>query len=367
MSLYLDLVRFLAALVVFIVHANYHRFTGGLPLLWRLSDLGNEAVMVFFVLSGFVIAFVANTKERKFKDFMISRFARLYSVVFPALLLTIVLDAAGWHFGYRELFEQWGYRGQHPLARTLANLFFVNQLWFLNVRPFSNVPFWSIGYEFWYYVLFAASFYFRGSLKYLGPLGVSVLVGPKILLLLPVWWMGVLVFKITSKNSVSERYGWLFFLTSLILYFLYTYVGGHQYVFEKTEQALGASNFASLSWSREFVDSYVMGLLVSCNFIGFSAISHRFSSVLRVFERPIRYCASYTFAMYLLHYPLLQFYAAVSYDETTGKTAGVVIVVWTLVSVWLLGFVTERQKGRYKKWFSAALDRACAQKTEPNC
>ncbi len=55
-SIYLDLIRFCAAAIVFIVHANYDRFTGGgLPLLWRLQDLGNDAVMVFFVLSGYML------------------------------------------------------------------------------------------------------------------------------------------------------------------------------------------------------------------------------------------------------------------------------------------------------------------------
>ena len=94
-SLYLDLVRFLAAVIVVIVHANHERFTGGLPILWRLSGLGNDAVMVFFVLSGFVIAYVSDQKERSLEDYMVSRLARLYSVVVPALLLTVLLDWLG--------------------------------------------------------------------------------------------------------------------------------------------------------------------------------------------------------------------------------------------------------------------------------
>ena len=92
LSIYLDLVRFLAALMVFVVHANYERFTGGLPLLWHFKDLGNDAVMVFFVLSGFVIAYVAAHKERTIEEYAASRFARLYSVVVPALILTMLLD-----------------------------------------------------------------------------------------------------------------------------------------------------------------------------------------------------------------------------------------------------------------------------------
>ena len=55
-SVYLDLLRFLAAAVVFAGHAYPQRLTGGVPALWRFWSFGNDAVMVFFVLSGFVIA-----------------------------------------------------------------------------------------------------------------------------------------------------------------------------------------------------------------------------------------------------------------------------------------------------------------------
>ena len=89
-----------------IVHANYDRFTGGLPVVWRISHLGNDAVMVFFVLSGFVIAYVANSKEKTIESYFISRFARLYSVVLPALILTIIFDYFGSRIAY-ELYDSW--------------------------------------------------------------------------------------------------------------------------------------------------------------------------------------------------------------------------------------------------------------------
>src|ERR1700680_3766033 len=95
-SIYLDLVRFLAATTVFVAHANFDRFTGGLPFLSRLGmDIANDAVIVFFVLSGLVIAYVANTKENTLREFFLSRFARLWSVVVPALFLTVILDYVG--------------------------------------------------------------------------------------------------------------------------------------------------------------------------------------------------------------------------------------------------------------------------------
>ena len=57
LSLFLDLVRVLAAFAVFLSHASWHDHTGG--LMWQLGGIGREAVDVFFVLSGFVIAHAA--------------------------------------------------------------------------------------------------------------------------------------------------------------------------------------------------------------------------------------------------------------------------------------------------------------------
>jgi hypothetical protein len=48
-------------------------------------------VVIFFVLSGYVVAFVADTRERTWRAFWVSRFARVYSVALPAPLLTHLL------------------------------------------------------------------------------------------------------------------------------------------------------------------------------------------------------------------------------------------------------------------------------------
>jgi peptidoglycan/LPS O-acetylase OafA/YrhL len=92
-SVYLDLIRFLAGLAVLLGHASYARFRG--EWLQGIGFLKHDAVIVFFVLSGYVIAYVATHKEDDIIDYSISRFARLYSVVLPALLLTVFLDNWG--------------------------------------------------------------------------------------------------------------------------------------------------------------------------------------------------------------------------------------------------------------------------------
>ncbi len=203
-SVYLDLLRFLAAAVVFAGHAYPQRLTGGVPALWRFWGFGNDAVMVFFVLSGFVIAYVADQKERTLKSYSISRFARLYSVAVPAIVLTVVADAIGSRLAPVLYSAHW-FATDNPSWRIAANLLFVNELWFTSVRPFSNVPFWSLGYEFWYYAIFAVAMYLGSWQRLVALVMIALVVGPKILLLLPVWLLGVWAYHCTGRRRSCPR------------------------------------------------------------------------------------------------------------------------------------------------------------------
>lgn len=63
-SIYLDALRLSAALLVLVSHIAYSRFSNG-DLGWmRALNLGSDAVILFFVLSGFVIAFTTAAKQR---------------------------------------------------------------------------------------------------------------------------------------------------------------------------------------------------------------------------------------------------------------------------------------------------------------
>lgn len=349
-STYLDLLRFLAALIVFIVHANYERFTGGLPGLWRLSGLGNDAVMVFFVLSGFVISYVADKKEPRLIDYSTSRFARLYSVVVPALLLTVVADWAGSHI-YPPLYQGPWFESDNPIWRLFSNLFFINELWFIPVRPFSNGPFWSLGYEFWYYVIFAAAIYAPPPWRWPLMLSVALVMGPKILLLLPVWLLGVVAYRLATRHSIPLRTGILLACGSLIVYLIFHLMDLPDLLMKITQDALGREFVLhTLKWSGQFLSSYIIGFLIALHILGVYSILSAERAPILMLERPIRYVASYTFALYLFHYPLLQFFAAVAAATDHKEAGALLVIVATTLSVWALASLTEPRKSDIKRW-----------------
>ncbi|UUZ51422.1 hypothetical protein LP420_19440 [Massilia sp. B-10] len=80
--------------------------------------------------------------------------------------------------GY-QLLKPWIYLPLHTL--------FMGELWTLTETPPWLVPYWSLGFEVWYYVLFGVMVYARGLRRVLLGGLVLLIMGPKLWLLLPVW------------------------------------------------------------------------------------------------------------------------------------------------------------------------------------
>src|SRR4051812_7064241 len=91
-SLYLDAIRLVAALLVFLSHGRFGFFSSGQN--W-LPSCGREMVIVFFVLSGFVIAYAHARRPSDWRGYASDRLSRIYSVAFPAIVLTAILDHIG--------------------------------------------------------------------------------------------------------------------------------------------------------------------------------------------------------------------------------------------------------------------------------
>lgn len=94
LSLWLDVLPAVATLVVVFSHFAYARFSGGDLQWFRDYNFGNDAVVVFFVVSGFVIAFAAG-RDGTAGAYAFNRLTRLWSVLIPALILTLVFDRYG--------------------------------------------------------------------------------------------------------------------------------------------------------------------------------------------------------------------------------------------------------------------------------
>ena len=186
-SVYLDLTRFLATVMVVLAHFDYF---GAIPKgAWGVAaEMGREAVIVFFVLSGFVIASTVAQWRPSARGYAVARLSRLYSVALPVLLLGLACAFAVRAFT-GQLPPQ-GYALDKLYVYLPFHLLFLGQHWTLSEVPPYMEPYWSLNYEAWCYLLFGLACYLRGHRRIVMTGLALALMSYKLWLLLPVWLAG---------------------------------------------------------------------------------------------------------------------------------------------------------------------------------
>lgn len=340
-SIYLDLVRFGAALLVVIFHSNIRLLT---TEVLPYSDHGyvHAAVIVFFVLSGYVISYVAQAKESTPLEYWSSRLSRFYSLAIPVVLLCPLLDMWGEALGPQ--FYVGATTHDFALVRMLTSLTYLNEIWSVSIASFSNTPYWSLCYEMWYYVLFAIITFTRSKTRVALTSATLLLLGPKILVLAPIWVLGVVLHRSESLRKMPEWMGWLLFLSSWPLYALFEHFGLTNYGSDLLLRWIGPEWHRQMVFSKFFLTDYPLALIIAANFVGFRAIAHRFAPVLLRCEKPIRWVAGYTFSLYILHQPLLQFFAAAIHGDPGGRLFYTEVIACVALSVIAISSVTEQKR-----------------------
>ena len=167
----MDGARALAAMAVLLSHERNILFldatvklSTGWELFYFLTGFGHEAVMIFFVLSGYWITktVVRRSAEGRFpwSDYAIDRLSRLWIVLIPGLLVGGLFDSIGRYGIEASIYLgtqgtntlTWDVATRLSLSNLVGNLVFLQTLL---VEPLgSNAPLWSLANEFWYYVWF---------------------------------------------------------------------------------------------------------------------------------------------------------------------------------------------------------------------
>jgi peptidoglycan/LPS O-acetylase OafA/YrhL len=357
-SLYLDLVRFFAALLVFVSHTNSRYLSQEIV---PFSSHGHLAVMFFFVLSGFVIAYVTDTKEKTFCLYWSSRFSRIYSVAIPVVLLTPLIDYSGIYLSnISEIYNE--HPGDYPWIRVISSLLFLNEAWFFSIMSFSNTPYWSLGYELPYYLIYSLAVFLKGKKRIWSIAIVSLFIGPKVLLLFPVWLMGVYLYKSDFLKQVSPFIGWMFFVFSIIFLVIWEYLGWTEEITESLKAIVGSELHKLLAFSKYFLGDWILGIVISINFVGFSAISKQFSIILDPCKKIIRFAASFTLSLYLFHQPLIHFYNALIPAEKGSDSLYWQTVIYTIITILLLGYFTELKRAGLRNWLK---EKFCVLETRP--
>ena len=324
-NLWLDLIRGCSALLVCLSHLRNAMFVDysalvhpnmAIKVFYAMTSLGHQAVMVFFVLSGYFVggAVLRAGATFSWKIYLAARLTRLWVVLIPCLFLTWVIgliieqyapsvlagaNMDSWHSGPKL--------GEYSTSfhTLLANLFFMQTI----ISPVFglNSPLWSLANEFWYYMLFPLLLAFVGAIKpshYLSRI-VAFIFAMLLSWYLPkdmlysflIWLMGVAVYISQSKIKLMRQN------TVRILLFIALITFGLALVFSKSSR-----------WFKEMPlePDFIIGLTFAFLCLILSNLSfpeNRWSW----FAKSSLYLSEISYSLYLSHFPVVLLIASTVY------------------------------------------------------
>lgn len=344
-SILLDSLRIIAAFTVFYVHAHDLWFPDTVHAGNEPGYIAHAAVVVFFVLSGYVIAHTTTSNNRGAKQYAEARLSRLFSIVIPALLLTAVVDVlvAGINPVLHADYERGG-----VLPRYLITGGFLNEIWLFSSAPPINRPLWSLSFEFWYYAIFGCWFFRKGDSwkSYLLPLLAIVIAGPKILLMMPIWLAGYFAYRFKAV-SIPTAVNW--FLVALC----FIAAGIAVFSIPPTPWAIGGDKFA---FANQFITDWCIGIFVALALWLLPQTSPA-TAVNKSLVRSVRFVGDLTFPLYVLHFPLLVFYMAINPFLENISVMWQAIGFSFLLSA-VLGLYFDSKRAYWLRFFRWILNRA---------
>jgi peptidoglycan/LPS O-acetylase OafA/YrhL len=194
----IQLLRAIAALSIVYLHCT----TAG---NYKLFSTGAFGVDIFFIISGFIIAYMVSKNTENFLIKRIIRIVPLYFLATVAMTLTVMFFS-----GFLD-------------NRTISISGFIKSILFIPGPENSGLPIliqgWSLNYEMFFYVIMFLCILFVKNKKYLTIACISVLTSIIIVLHL-----------INSTNFIINYYKnslFLEFIYGMILYHVYIYINKH--------------------------------------------------------------------------------------------------------------------------------------------
>ncbi|MFC4395227.1 acyltransferase family protein [Arthrobacter sedimenti] len=352
----LDVVRGLAAFLVVLGHTR--NFVGeGLradltasiwqKLLLLPTSFAQESVALFFVLSGYLVGgqVLRELREGRFlwRIYLSKRLSRLWTVLIPGILVTFAVDS----LSVRLFPSVWSKVAGGPVDAVTAacNVVFLQRT---RCSPYgSNDSLWSLAYEFWFYILFAAVAAFAWgivrrqwaalALGLLVAAGAVGLFGIGLLSLMPAWLLGTCLAVLHARWKAKRIPAW-FLLSRIRMLYLFTAV---------TVAGMLLSNLISPpEWLRFLIVGVACAPLILLTAVapwgGGSLVAKRIASLGLI-----------SFSLYVFHLPLVKFIVGLLSGTGGFGALGNIVSVYAvaaLVAVCCvpLWSVTERHTGRVR-------------------
>ncbi|MGO7088294.1 acyltransferase [Rhizobium leguminosarum] len=304
----LDGLRGVAALLVIEAHIGFI-FPITAP---HLVTLGDEAVGLFFALSGFLMAHLYGSRpvtRENVLDFLVSRFARIYPVYLAAVVFVAMLSIM---------------QNLHFVQPIVGVTDFVRHVFLLG----SSGVFWSIPPEIQFYLLFPVLWLcLARPHRYSGVIvGLTVVVvvdglvelpGPGIMLVskLPYFLFGAIAGMMHSHWNKWNPSALTGILTLFLLAVFFTYrhiLSGFSPEFWSLQSAVGAAVIVGLVARQPPIAAHVLA------------------------AAPVRFLGKISFSLYLFHVPIM-FLTRLTFDALMPEPALIVVTLFVAaIGAWFI-------------------------------
>ncbi len=301
-------------------------------VFYTLTRFGHEAVLIFFVLSGFLVGGKAIKRIRSntfdIRSYVIDRAVRIVLPLLSALVLEVIVR----HINSKET----------EMSTLIGNIF---SLQGILCKPYI-ATLWSLSYEVWFYIILCAfACCILNVKKAKGYVGLTVIflcfaVFTKLkVYYLFIWLLGAFGFLYVGKKSRFAPYASALALIGLMC----------------ALQLTSGSRFGGvyLENVRPYIE-LLFGLIASL-FIT-QIVNYRPSSKIAIkLNNTGTRLAAFSYTLYLVHFPVISvlLHFGAPKCETVNIYSVSLYIAWLLIAMltsYLLYLVFERNTGKVKGW-----------------
>lgn len=370
---FLDFSRWVAAAIVLISHLRNPLFISygsinpeDLNIViqgwYFVTGWAGEAVIIFFVLSGLLVGASGfekiNSGTFSTSNYLIDRFSRLYVAFFPALIVSFFLDYLGSTFFFdvgfwdhshpliNEKIESSSFETKLTIVNFAANFLMLQHFFFDTLG--SNSPLWTISAEFWFYIVFSAFALLRiGQSRTVTITLFFILLifiyffNIEFIRLFGYWLIGVFAGIMKPNINIKPIYAFLVVLSSLIFSRFY------------------------ISPSSSWIDLTATNYFVAMSY-GLLILSIRNKNIFffKKFAKINKFLASFSFSLYLIHFPLMlfllavlnqfQFFSEITVGFSPTSYKGIMLYVLLIFIICLISYIfslfTEKKTFIVRNW-----------------
>lgn len=343
----LDFLRGVAAVYVVFNHARGHLFAGGSVIssahslgwldylqlaLLQATSLGTEAVILFFVLSGFAMAHSIRY-TRSISTFYLKRTIRIW----PAYLLAVALA-----FGFALLILQLSdansvRRGVETTGWGFADL--VKMALYVDVNSVLTDQFWSLPHEVIFYILCPLLLVSLNRVRIFWAISITMTVG------------GALNLELYNDLTMGGDLIYQHFYTLLVFFMTGAMAYYYQHLIPRVSPfwlAIVVIAYVIVLLALNFNVSYGWDLVRSSLTVSLSVILIR-NVPAKIYKLRSLNWGHFSYSIYLFHFQLIMFiayllaeYADIEQREIMSYWAWTLAVPPVLLICWLLYFVSEK-------------------------